>query len=125
MKLSNTEKLRLARIQKEKNEKAEKVLNQHKQEYESGTLSRDILCKIPEEKQREYMKRVYKKKYKKNLVWEHGDYRVCEHCAFSGYFESDYASDDQIRYLCGLQSDLGNITYNYPEAAQEILKQNK
>jgi hypothetical protein len=125
MKLTNTEKLRLARIQKEKAEKSEKLFNKHKQDYESGTLSRDILCKIPEEKQREYLQRAYKKKYKKKIVWEHGNYKVCEHCIFSGYFESGYVSDDQIRYLCGIQSDLGNIPYNYPEAAQEILRQNK
>jgi hypothetical protein len=125
MKISNTEKIRLSRIQKERNEKAEKIFNKYKDPFESGTLSREILCKLPEEKQKIYFEKVFMKKYKKQLVWQKNEYKVCEHCVYSGYFESGYVSDEQVRYLCGQSSDLGQLTYSWPEVADEITQLNK
>jgi hypothetical protein len=87
-----------------------------------------VLCKLSYERQQEYFDKQFMRRYKRKIVWSADDYSVCLDCIYSGYYESGYISDRQVRFLTRQQlhfdEDIDTFQYGQPNAFSEMVRLN-
>jgi hypothetical protein len=89
----------------EKRSEQDALFRKNRREFDLGILKREILAKLSNEHQKIYFDNQFIRRYKKRIVWETPTYNICKHCIFSGYFDSGYISDRQVRFLTNSQID--------------------
>lgn len=71
-------------------EKVFKNSNKLRLGFASGTLSKDQLWRIPNDKQVEYVQRELDKKYKKHVTFG------CFTCSVNALYDSGYVTDEEL-----------------------------
>ena len=85
---------KLPKTKKDPMTKKEKKFKKVEQSFNNCTLSREDLCKIPGDKELEYLKKMIAKKFKTDEI----DFR-CSHCGHKVlYSDSGYITDEDL--LC-------------------------